>query len=93
MTLTIPELAAECGMSPRHLIRTFKNTLGITLSEYIAGARIERAKNLLKQRDSLIKVIAFRCGFQSAAAFSAAFRHATGMTPKEFRDEYTGFGG
>jgi len=84
---TIPELAAECGMSPRHLIRTFKNTLGMTLSDYIAAAQIERAKDQLKQGDMLIKVIAHSCGFQSAAAFSAAFRQATGMTPKAFREE------
>jgi AraC family transcriptional regulator len=84
--LTIAELAAECGMSPRHLIRTFKNTVGVTLSDYIAAARIDRAKDQLKSGDLLIKVIAHRCGFQSAAAFSAAFRHATGMTPKIFRE-------
>jgi AraC family transcriptional regulator len=85
--LTIPELAAECDMSPRHLIRTFKNTVGTTLSDYIAAARIQRAKELLQQRDTLIKVIAYNCGFQSAAAFSAAFRQATGLTPKAFREE------
>ena len=85
--LTIPELAAECGMSPRHLIRTFKNTIGMTLSDYIAAARIQRAKEHLRQRDMLIKVVAYNCGFQSAAAFSAAFRQATGMTPKAFREE------
>jgi AraC family transcriptional regulator len=84
--LTIAELAAECGMSPRHLIRTFKNTVGVTLSDYIGAARIDRAKDQLKSGDMLIKVIAHRCGFQSAAAFSAAFRHSTGMTPKAFRE-------
>lgn len=86
--LTIPELAAECDMSSRHLIRTFKNTVGMTLSDYIAAARIQRAKELLEQRELLIKVIAYNCGFQSAAAFSAAFRQAAGMTPKAFREEY-----
>jgi len=91
--LTIPELAVECGMSPRHLIRTFKNTVGMTLSDYIAAARIERAKEQLRRRETLIKVIAYNCGFQSAAAFSAAFRHATGVTPKEFREECRDFSG
>src|SRR3546814_4375124 len=40
--LSIADLAAECGMSPRHLIRTFKNTVGITLSEFISNARINQ---------------------------------------------------
>jgi AraC family transcriptional regulator len=85
--LSIAELAAACGMSPRHLIRTFKNTVGITLSQHIAAARMERAKAELA-KFGLIKVIAFNCGFQSAAGFSAAFRSATGMTPKEFREQH-----
>jgi AraC family transcriptional regulator len=84
---TTAQLAAECGMSPRHLIRTFKNTVGTTLSDYIAAARIQRAKDQLRERELLIKVVASNCGFQSAAAFSAAFRHATGVTPKAFREE------
>jgi AraC family transcriptional regulator len=86
--LSIAELAAVCGLSPRHLIRTFKNTVGITLSEHIAAARMERAKAELAKDEVLIKVIAFNCGFESAAGFSAAFRSATGMTPKEFREQH-----
>lgn len=85
--LSIAELAGECGMSSRHLIRTFKNTVGITLSDYIAIARIRRAQQELAQEDALIKVVAFNCGFQSAAAFSASFRKVTGLTPKQFRQE------
>lgn len=85
--LSVAELAAECGMSPRHLIRTFKATEGITITEYIAAARIEHAKRALQGDGTMIKVIAGQCGFQSAAAFSAAFRKATGLTPKAYREE------
>jgi len=85
--LSIADLAAACGMSPRHLIRTFRNTTGVTLSDYIAMARIDRAKQALASEDMPIKVVAFHCGFQSAAAFSASFRKATGMTPRAFRQE------
>jgi len=85
--LTIEELAAECRMSPRHLIRTFKNTLGTTLSSYIADARLAHAREQLLDESLRIKVIAGQCGFQSAAAFTAAFRKATGLTPREYRDE------
>lgn len=85
--LPITDLAAECGMSARHLIRTFKNTVGVTLSDYIAEERIRRAKRELAVEDALIKVVAYNCGFQSAAAFSASFRKATGMSPREFRQD------
>lgn len=86
-TLSIADLADECGLSARHLMRTFKNTVGTTISHYIADARITRAKRELLGPDALIKVVAGNCGFQSAAAFSAAFRKATGLSPRRFREE------
>lgn len=83
----ISDLAAACGISERHLIRTFRATMGITLTEYVAGLRIERAKEQLADQGTMIKVVAANCGFQSAAAFSAAFCKATGLSPKDFRNE------
>lgn len=90
--LSISDLARECGISARHLIRTFKNTEGVTLSDYIARERISRAKRRLASGAVLVKEIAGECGFGSAASFSAAFRKATGKTPKEFRAEAVRFG-
>ena len=87
-TLSIASLAGECGMSPRHLSRTFRSTVGVTLSDYIADMRIARAKEELAKDEALIKVIAGACGFLSAAAFSGSFRRATGMTPMQFRQQH-----
>ncbi len=85
--LSIVDLAQECGLSSRHLMRTFKNTVGTTISSYIADARIAQAKRELAEENAMIKVVAGNCGFQSAAAFSAAFRKATGLSPRRFREE------
>lgn len=85
--LSIVDLAQECGLSSRHLMRTFKSTVGTTISNYISDARIRRAKRELMQDGAMIKVVAGNCGFQSAAAFSAAFRKATGLSPRRFRQE------
>ncbi|MBB3982279.1 AraC family transcriptional regulator [Sphingobium fontiphilum] len=91
-SLSVADLAAEIRTSPRHLIRTFKATTGTTLTDYIAGRRIVRAQEQLAHEDLMIKMIAGNCGFQSAAAFSAAFRKATGMTPREYREARIGMG-
>jgi AraC family transcriptional regulator len=90
--LSVTELAQECGLSARHLIRTFKNTEGLTLSDYIARERMKRAKRRLGNGEVLVKEVAAECGFGSAASFSAAFRKATGKTPKEYRAERVRFG-
>ncbi|WP_395335316.1 AraC family transcriptional regulator [Novosphingobium sp. BL-8A] len=84
--LSVSCLAAEIRTSPRHLIRTFRATTGETLTGYIAKRRIARAQEQLRDDAMMIKVIAGNCGFQSPAAFSAAFRRATGLTPREYRE-------
>lgn len=82
---TLRQMATECGLSHRHLTRTFKNTTGRTLSEYITEVRVDQAKQLLAKRDALIKTVAYECGFQSQSAFAAAFRKATGFSPRQYR--------
>jgi AraC family transcriptional regulator len=82
----VAALAAECGLSTRHFFRLFKAATGRTLTAYVTDRKIERARQLLRPGGPPIKVIAWECGFQSAAAFSAAFRKAEGLTPRQFRE-------
>lgn len=79
-------LARECGVSNRHLARMFKRTTGKTITEYITEVRINKAKMELANGDQLIKEIAYDCGFQSQSSFAQAFRKATGLTPRQFRN-------
>lgn len=85
----ITELAAALGMAPRQLAAAYRAATGHTLRTMIAQMRIERAKADLHCRSQLIKQVAFNAGFQSSAAFSAAFRKATGQTPEEYRRRFS----
>lgn len=80
------ELANACHLQPRQLSEKFKNTTGVTLRQFVAESRINKARTLLHDDHLLIKEVAYICGFQNAAAFTAAFRKATTMTPQEFRE-------
>ena len=82
---TVGELAAACGMGGRQLAASYRRTTGVTLRSFIATTSLERAKMLLLDRTALIKQVAFNCGFQSSAAFAAAFRKSTGLTPVNYR--------
>jgi AraC family transcriptional regulator len=82
---SISELAAACGMGGRQLAQCYRNATGATLRSFIARTRLDRAKMLLCDGRILIKQVAYDTGFRSAAAFTAAFRKATGLTPIEFR--------
>jgi AraC family transcriptional regulator len=82
---TITELATLCGMSPRHLIRAFRQQTGHTIGSFVQQITIERARQLLAETDNSIKVVAAKLGFSSSAAFATAFRRSCGLSPREFR--------
>lgn len=78
-------LATECGLSPRHFCRLFRAATGCSLTEFAIGRRIDRARILLAEGRTPIKQVAWACGFATPAAFSAAFRRATGTQPSQYR--------
>lgn len=81
---TLAELATLCNLSVRQLTRAFRASRGRSIGDHIAQSRIDHAKRLLATDES-IKAIAYALGFGSPSAFSFAFRRATGLTPREFR--------
>lgn len=84
---SLAELAALCGISPSHLMRTFKATTGGPICKYVAEQRIGAAKRMLLAEELNSKQIAQALGFRTPAYFATAFRRMTGKTPVEFRRE------
>ena len=80
---SLNELAALCGLSPRHLTRAFRTSRRRSIGNYMAECRIQRVKHLLATGLS-IKGTAQTMGFSSPAALSTAFRRATGESPRDY---------
>jgi AraC family transcriptional regulator len=78
-------VAKEVGMSYFHFSRTFKQSMGMSPTNYIVERRIERAKKLLQETDLPISEIALRAGFSSQSHFTTSFRRLARATPKAFR--------
>lgn len=83
--LYLNEIACSVSVSPSHLSRTFKENTGMGVLEFLNRVRVDRAKELLIQKDIGIAEIAFKIGFQSLAPFNKAFKRFVGKTPKEYR--------
>lgn len=83
--LTLNELARLLGISVRHLSRTVKNAKGMGVHRWIAECRFSEAQRLLIETDLPLHEVARRSAFQSAPAFSTAFRTVSGFAPGEFR--------
>ena len=87
---SVPELAALCGISVRHLHRQFLNLTGVTISDYVETHLVNQAKTMLGSTALTVKQIAQAAGFDHANSFSRTFRRATGMTPLQYRQQKVG---
>lgn len=86
--LGVAQLAAEVAMSPRSFARSFVREAGITPAEFVQRARIDAARGLLEGSGLALKVIAWRCGFGSAARMRLVFVQRLGMTPTQYRERF-----
>lgn len=87
--LTLDIIADDFGISTVYLSAYFKKETGTNISTYIAGLRINKAKQLLiENEDAKISEIAEQVGIYSQATFIRQFRKSTDMTPNEYRSKY-----
>lgn len=82
-SLRLEEIATEAGISPRHLIRGFRQTLGATPQQYLRQARVRRVCRLLRAGEGLAQA-ASAAGFADQAHMTRVFRSLLGMTPSAF---------
>ncbi len=86
--ITLADLAKREKLNPSYLSKLFSKELGLGVKDYIIKAKIETAKNILRFSEFSILDISISLGYSSQSAFTAAFRQATGLTPKKYRDLY-----
>jgi AraC-like DNA-binding protein len=83
--ISIHDLAHVAGLSPNHLLRTFKHVFHQTPYQYITSRRIAYAQTLLRATDQSVTEICFAVGFASVGAFSWWFRQRVGVSPTDYR--------
>ncbi|MCO7573458.1 AraC family transcriptional regulator [Pseudomonas chlororaphis] len=86
-SLSCERVAAQTGISPRHLARLFALE-GTLPSRFILEKRLHLARQLLGSRQGAgldISEIAYRHGFASQAHFARAFKARYQLTPSEAR--------
>ena len=93
--LSIGNLAAAVGMTPRHLERRFMHIVGMSPKRLARIARFQHALAMLDQLDPAPGTrTAAACGFADQAHFVRDFRELAGVPPGEHmlqRAEFTGF--
>lgn len=85
------DLAQLVGLSISHFGRRFKASFGVPPRDYLIRARVERAKTLMRNRDTPLSQIALDCGFCDQAHMCRLFRTVVGSTPSRWRREQPPF--
>ncbi len=84
--LSMPALAAELGVTDRHLRRIFRSAHGVSPLDYLGTQRLLQAKQLLTDTDWPIAEVATASGFSSLRRFHAAFAARYRLQPTRWRE-------
>lgn len=87
--IKISYLAALCNISDVHFRKIFHSIYNTSPHKYIHNLRILRAKELLKSGEYSIFAVAEICGFGSDCAFSRDFKQTTGMSPSDYKKQFS----
>lgn len=80
-------VARQAGLSESHFCRLFKDSSGLTLTDYVNRCRIDWAKRELLKPEARISEIAFLIGYQSLSQFNRSFARIVGLSPTLYRRE------
>jgi len=81
----LTELAGVVQMSPHHFSKLFKQSTGMPPHQYVLMCRVERAKELLVDKQLSLAQVSQQLGFYDQSHFTTVFRRATALTPRQYR--------
>jgi AraC family transcriptional regulator len=84
-SIRLDDLARECGMSPSHLIRSFRQSIGKSPYQYVLELRTQRAKSMMRDGRLGLTDIALSSGFANQHHLSRIFKKLVGVAPSRYR--------
>lgn len=83
--ISLNHLAQQCGLSPRHFARAFKQSVGVAPHHWMVLRRCEHAKDMLRDTSVSIADIALASGFADQSHFTRTFTRVVGLSPGVWR--------
>jgi AraC-like DNA-binding protein len=83
--INLPGISEQIGISTSRLNEIFKTYTSMTPYQYYMQLKIKKAADLLEQKDTPIKEVAYSLGFEDQYYFSRFFKKKTGVAPSAWR--------
>lgn len=81
----LTEISSTLGYSYSYLSHVFREEMGITLQNYYANKKLNKAKELLLEDTLSITKISEVLKYESIHSFSKAFKKAVGISPRQYK--------
>ncbi len=82
--ISLDSVARQFFLNKSYLSQLFKRNTGETLQSCIARLRIEKAKELLAERDANVNDVGNQVGYANASYFGKVFKSIVGVSPSEY---------
>jgi len=80
-SLSISDIARECGLSPSHFTRAFRQSTGMQPHRWLTLHRVETAKERMLDGKMSLAEISLACGFGDQNNFTRVFSANVGVSP------------
>lgn len=82
---SIKQISAKAGYSQKHIIKLFKEGVGVTPKAFLKVIRFQKAIQQIEAQHTVDwPAIAYDCGFYDQSHFIADFKRFSGFTPSEY---------
>ncbi|MDD3660849.1 MAG: response regulator [Lachnospiraceae bacterium] len=88
--ITLGMLADKYHIESSYLSKLFKRETGYNLTFFISMKRIDKAKEMIGKNESSLTEISFFVGYDDYNYFNKVFRKIAGVSPREYRSNFTG---
>ncbi|MGB7434476.1 MAG: AraC family transcriptional regulator [Candidatus Acidiferrum sp.] len=78
-------MADAANMNMYYFAALFRRSMGVSPHQYVLDRRVERAKQLLCDRELSVLDVSLQVGFDHPNNFARAFRRLVGVSPTQFR--------
>lgn len=76
------------GFNATYFSSLFKKETGRNFTDYLTELRMNKAKELLREKDIMVSDVAEMVGYNDLKYFSRLFKKITGISPSDYKKLY-----